>query len=861
MLSNFRSRYINVSNTELLISTVEDTIPLPVDSFKIAHVQGSVRQFTATINCKVIDVDELVSNLKQKSNVTIRQRSEKVHAKNHEYSKQIYFRCHHNTRHQPTMGVKGVLQKNVSVRIKNTNCPFSMVIRYKSVADEYPVIVKVDWDHNHSIDCLHSLSFKDIPEEVSSSIRDLFKNGFTPAHAYREFLRKKREDCNSSVELVVTMSDRSKFPRRSDFNNLYVKYNNDKFGSLNLESMYESLQKRITEKELKSPETTIRFQKFDIESNDPFILSIVTPLMLRVHKKIKTSGELVFFDSSGGMEEFNLRVFIMVTHTPIGALPLGIIITSDETTETLVSAFELFRSSLPEYAFYGKGVKGPLVIMTDNCSELHDALRAVWESAVLLLCIFHIMQQVWRWLFERKHNIKSQDRPEIMSLFKKLVYAQSEEEAEDIYEVMLDSVQSYRNLVLYIQELYDIKERWCIAFRRDLIIRGNYTNNYVEAQILVLKDNVLNRTKEVNINGLVDKLFDDFDEHYKAKLISACNSRFEGIYSSRFKGRSKSKGSGVGYQLPPFEQHQEIKTRITKTDGGFYLVPSFTCNDKMYTVDMDMGMCECSVGCDGSACKHQYFVWLYHHEKSNNFVPYMDAEMRREYCYIALGEVLPDSYFEGLHDQVLMDESNANFEPNLADEAEDVTTEDNVIEEVQNVEEHVMLGRGPLDQWTVAECKDSLTRAINTLNNLVESRSHDQTFLKGVIKFSDRVVKYQNQPSKMSSSLHSFGVETYSRKQATATSLLKKARLGKKIHVQPGAVQRRKKKSGIKNGSRSAVTSKGMTKHVNPFDTTSVSKKRVHSFVQNVEQNVAVPKKAGRSMGSKTKLKSTTTRH
>ena len=70
--------------------------------------------------------------------------------------------------------------------------------------------------------------------------------------------------------------------------------------------------------------------------------------MLRVHEKVPASSELVFFDSSGGMEEFNLRVFLMVTHTPIGALPLGIIITSDETTETLVSAFEMFKSSLPE---------------------------------------------------------------------------------------------------------------------------------------------------------------------------------------------------------------------------------------------------------------------------------------------------------------------------------------------------------------------------------------------------------------------------------------------------------------------------------------------------------------------------------
>ena len=64
-------------------------------------------------------------------------------------------------------------------------------------------------------------------------------------------------------------------------------------------------------------------------------------------------------------------------------------------------ALEMFISSLPEGAFYGRGKAGPLVIMTDNCSELRDALRAIWPNVILLLCVFHMMQQFWRWIFEK----------------------------------------------------------------------------------------------------------------------------------------------------------------------------------------------------------------------------------------------------------------------------------------------------------------------------------------------------------------------------------------------------------------------------------------------------------------------------
>lgn len=105
------------------------------------------------------------------------------------------------------------------------------------------------------------------------------------------------------------------------------------------------------------------------------------------------------------MEEFSLRVFLMVTHSVCGALPLGIIITSDETTETLVNALSQFKSSLPDDAFLGSSpVKGPKVFMTDNCMELRDAICQTWADATPVLCIFHLLQQLWRWLHDKNHG-------------------------------------------------------------------------------------------------------------------------------------------------------------------------------------------------------------------------------------------------------------------------------------------------------------------------------------------------------------------------------------------------------------------------------------------------------------------------
>ena len=83
--------------------------------------------------------------------------------------------------------------------------------------------------------------------------------------------------------------------------------------------------------------------------------------------QVSNSGDLVFIDSSGGMEEYNLRVFDVVTYSPVGALPLGLIITSDETTDTLTRAFTMYTRCLDGKSFYGRGGEvGPAVVMTDK---------------------------------------------------------------------------------------------------------------------------------------------------------------------------------------------------------------------------------------------------------------------------------------------------------------------------------------------------------------------------------------------------------------------------------------------------------------------------------------------------------------
>ena len=154
----------------------------------------------------------------------------------------------------------------------------------------------------------------------------------------------------------------------------------------------------------------------------------------------------------------------------------GIIITSYEQEETLRKAFYLLKTVLP---FFNCST-GPSVIMTDNCEELHRALADNWPDSTLLLCTFHILQQVWRWLYDSTHGIGKNDRVVIMNLFRKLVNAENVGVHITARAELFESktTKKYDNCVKYFEDLCAMSERWAKCFRIDKLIRGSNTNNY-----------------------------------------------------------------------------------------------------------------------------------------------------------------------------------------------------------------------------------------------------------------------------------------------------------------------------------------------------------------------------------------------
>jgi len=59
-------------------------------------------------------------------------------------------------------------------------------------------------------------------------------------------------------------------------------------------------------------------------------------------------------DSSASFEHLNMSITLLYTSCAVGALPLGLFITSDELEITLEKAINLLKTILPSYAFFRK---------------------------------------------------------------------------------------------------------------------------------------------------------------------------------------------------------------------------------------------------------------------------------------------------------------------------------------------------------------------------------------------------------------------------------------------------------------------------------------------------------------------------
>ena len=67
-----------------------------------------------------------------------------------------------------------------------------------------------------------------------------------------------------------------------------------------------------------------------------------------------------------------------------------------------------------------------------------------------------------------------------------------------------ETASQFAQFINYSENLHKRKEEWALCYRIDTIVRANNTNNYAEAGMRIVKENIFYRTKAYNVCQLID---------------------------------------------------------------------------------------------------------------------------------------------------------------------------------------------------------------------------------------------------------------------------------------------------------------------------------------------------------------------
>ena len=528
---------------------------------------------------------------------------------------------------------------------KNTDCKASINFRLentigkdkqaKEEREKYPLWMKVNFVHNHSLNRAEYFKFLSVSGETKQHYMEMFEQGVLPGSAHTQ--RKRFIKAEFPNTWPKQFADRSLLPSIFWVYKCHRLFMDKTVGSRDGLDAYERAEELVRkfddECKLSHPlPGTQCYAKIAQSLDGETAVVIVDPFMQRVHQTIPQSGDIVMIDATSNLDRNDSKLIHIVCPSPIGALPLADIIVTREDIGTLEFAFGLLKSVLPEKAFFGRGVDtGPQVIMTDDCDGERAALAGTWPDSVQLLCIFHVLQAMWTWLWDSKHMIENKDRQLLLIKFRAVLYAASKSELSECLEELYadETVNKYPQFIKHlIRDTLPKMKSWSLERRiTDRLPTGNNnTNNLVESSFRYVKDIQFNRIRAFNLTDMMSLVMDR-SEWYVNKVIDAANNRIEMWL--------KNCHSKYVMKMPNIDPDKITQLR---PQNHTYLVPSETDADVSYVVDMEARLCSCPQGRLTGPCKHKDIVAKSKNIPSFDIIPTNSPKMRQLYMFLGTGQ-------------------------------------------------------------------------------------------------------------------------------------------------------------------------------------------------------------------------------
>jgi hypothetical protein len=469
----------------------------------------------------------------------------------------------------------------------------------KDVHFNIPACVVVKFHHNHDLDSVEVLKKRDVGPDVRAKFEKLFEAGHSPSSALET--HKYDLQMEEGSDFAAKLNDRRYCPDIQWCFRIYYKMFEAEYGPMSLVEMALSLQQRVDQFNGELGERTVAFHAVE----DYVVIAVCTPLMKRVHRSVGQSAHSVFVDSSRCVDSKNeCRVFLLMTcctEMTGGGLPLGVVITTSEQERAVGDGFELLKTLLPDGAFHGRTADaGPATFFTDDCSALRSSLSRIFLQSSVLLNQFHVLWDVWRWLWAPKNGVAIDHRSHLYQLTEAAVRSETcQALAEAFTRIYNDSVaESYDKFIAHVNQLLDRSTLWASCYQnvedRRLSPGGLVT---VEQSASLQKDKIFNRLKSFSPVQLVDFTVSRLERYFERRLRTACRHQEDARHGRRchfnFPKDSRVALENV-WMLSPNVVLVPSETPVSARHAGYY------------AVNTTLWVCTCPVGSRGAPCKHQW---------------------------------------------------------------------------------------------------------------------------------------------------------------------------------------------------------------------------------------------------------------
>ncbi|XDV36723.1 hypothetical protein PO909_006453 [Leuciscus waleckii] len=313
-----------------------------------------------------------------------------------------------------------------------------------------------------------------------------------------------------------------------------------------------------------------------------------------MRKDLQDHGSnIVFFDATHCVNQYSFPLFTLLVRDDHGhGVPVAYIITSSETQETLTLALQRLRPLFP---------KPPRCFMVDKDMSEINALNDVFPESDVLLCWYHVLQAVVRWLMKSDSGVSgpqnSSIRKEIIDYFKKMKACPMKADFDRVAKKFLKEFSHYKELCNYFQRYWEpISHRWA-DYGRCYNHGNSETNNLIERFFHRLKYQFLSGIRNRRLDDLLDVLLCKTETYFQVIKHLQSAGRMANCVAMKLE---ETFNKATRMMEKGWIDH------ITRESLEIYVynVPSEQDSSLSYRTCPAECFCSCPVGLKGEECKH-----------------------------------------------------------------------------------------------------------------------------------------------------------------------------------------------------------------------------------------------------------------